>query len=124
MKLIVKSTFIDKNDHTTMYRVGTVLDLNDEERCADLIKRGLCEVAPKVEEPEVAEEESDKSEEAPKVDEPEVTEEESDKSEEAPKVEEPEVAEEESDKSEVAPKVDEPKAAKPKRGGGSKGSKK
>ena len=70
MKLIVKSTFIDKNDHTTMYRVGTVLDLNDEERCADLIKRGLCEVAPKVEEPEVAEEESDKSEEAPKVDEP------------------------------------------------------
>ena len=70
MKLIVKSTFIDKNDHTTMYQVGTVLDLNDEERCADLIKRGLCEVAPKVEEPEVAEEESDKSEEAPKVDEP------------------------------------------------------
>ena len=105
MKLIVKSTFIDKNDHTTMYQVGTVLDLNDEERCADLIKRGLCEVAPKVEEPEVAEEESDKSEVAPKV-------------------EEPEVAEEESDKSEEAPKVDEPKAAKPKRGGGSKGSKK
>ena len=58
------------------------------------------------------------------MDEPEVTEEESDKSEVAPKVEEPEVAEEESDKSEEAPKVDEPKAAKPKRGGGSKGSKK
>lgn len=98
MKLIVKSTFIDKNDHTTMYRVGTVLDLNDEERCADLIKRGLCEEVK-------ASKESDKSEEAPKV-------------------EEPEVAEEESDKSEEAPKVDEPKAAKPKRGGGSKGSKK
>ena len=98
MKLIVKSTFIDKNDHTTMYRVGTVLDLNDEERCADLIKRGLCEEVK-------ASKESGKSEEAPKVD-------------------EPEVAEEESDKSEEAPKVDEPKAAKPKRGGGSKGSKK
>ena len=79
MKLIVKSIFIDKNDHTTMYQVGTVLDLNDEERCADLIKRGLCE--------EVK-------------------------------------ASKESGKSEEAPKVDEPKAAKPKRGGGSKGSKK
>ena len=98
MKLIVKSIFIDKNDHTTMYQVGTVLDLNDEERCADLIKRGLCEEVKASKEP--------------------------DKSEEAPKVEEPEVAEEESDKSEEAPKVDEPKAAKPKRGGGSKGSKK
>ena len=98
MKLIVKSIFIDKNDHTTMYQVGTVLDLNDEERCADLIKRGLCEEVK-------ASKESGKSEEAPKVD-------------------EPEVAEEESDKSEEAPKVDEPKAAKPKRGGGSKGSKK
>lgn len=96
MKLIVKSTFIDKNDHTTMYRVGTVLDLNDEERCADLIKRGLCEEVK-------ASKESDKSE--------------------APKVDEPKAAEDESDKSE-APKVDEPKAAKPKRGGGSKGSKK
>ena len=101
MKLIVKSTFIDKNDHTTMYRVGTVLDLNDEERCADLIKRGLCEEVKASKEP-------DKSEEEPKVEEPEVAEEESDKSEEAPKVDEPK----------------EPKAAKPKRGGGSKGASK
>ena len=43
MKLIVKTTFRDKTNLATTYPVGTILDLDDAERCADLIKRGLCE---------------------------------------------------------------------------------
>ena len=43
MKLIVKNTFRDKKDLATVYPVGTTLEINDAERCADLIKRGLCE---------------------------------------------------------------------------------
>ena len=42
MKLIVKKRFRDKTDHATVYGPGTVLDVKDKERAADLVKRGLC----------------------------------------------------------------------------------
>ena len=42
MKLIVKNTFRDKTDHVTVYEPGTILDVKDKERGADLVKRGLC----------------------------------------------------------------------------------
>lgn len=42
MKLIVKKTFRDKTDHVTVYEPGTILEVNDKERAADLVKRGLC----------------------------------------------------------------------------------
>ena len=42
MKLTVKKTFRDKTDHVTVYEPGTILDVKDKERAADLVKRGLC----------------------------------------------------------------------------------
>ena len=42
MKLTVKSIFRDKNDHVTVYEPGTILEVKDKERAADLIERGLC----------------------------------------------------------------------------------
>lgn len=42
MKLIVKNVFRDKTDHVTVYEPGTILDVKDKERAADLVKRGLC----------------------------------------------------------------------------------
>ena len=42
MKLTVKTTFRDKTDHVTVYEPGTILDVKDKERAADLVKRGLC----------------------------------------------------------------------------------
>ena len=42
MRLIVKNTFRDKEDHVTVYEPGTILDVNDVKRAADLVKRGLC----------------------------------------------------------------------------------
>lgn len=42
MKLKVTATFRDKNDHVTVYEPGKILDIEDKERAADLIKRGLC----------------------------------------------------------------------------------
>ena len=42
MKLIVKNAFRDKTDHVTVYEPGTILDMNDKERAADLVERGLC----------------------------------------------------------------------------------
>ena len=42
MKLIVKNKFRDKYDHVTEYPKDTILDVQDEERAADLVKRGLC----------------------------------------------------------------------------------
>ncbi len=42
MKLIVKNVFRDKTDHVTVYEPGTILDVKDKERGADLVKRGLC----------------------------------------------------------------------------------
>ena len=42
MKLIVKNVFRDKADHVTVYEPGTILDVKDKERAADLVKRGLC----------------------------------------------------------------------------------
>ncbi len=42
MRLIVKNVFRDKEDHVTVYEPGTILDVNDEKRAADLVKRGLC----------------------------------------------------------------------------------
>lgn len=61
MKLIVKNTFRDKKDLATVYPVGTTLEINDAERCADLIKRGLCEAVKDAmdEEPVVAAVESE-----------------------------------------------------------------
>lgn len=40
MKLTVKKTFRDK----TVYEPGSILEVNDKERAADLVKRGLCAV--------------------------------------------------------------------------------
>ena len=42
MKLIVKNAFRDKEDHVTVYEPGTILEVKDNERAADLVKRGLC----------------------------------------------------------------------------------
>ena len=42
MKLIVKSVFRDKNDGVTLYRPDSILEVNDKERAASLIERGLC----------------------------------------------------------------------------------
>ncbi len=42
MKQIVKKTFRDKEDHVTVYEPGTILDVKDKERAADLVNRGLC----------------------------------------------------------------------------------
>ena len=42
MKLIVKNTFRDKTDHVTIYEPGSILEVKDKERAADLVKRGLC----------------------------------------------------------------------------------
>ena len=55
MKLKVTTTFRDKNDHVTVYEPGKILDIEDKERAADLIKRGLC-----------AEYKTEKSDKAPK----------------------------------------------------------
>ena len=46
MKIIVKQEFTDKFDHITIYPVNKELDF-DEERCQDLISRGLAELAEK-----------------------------------------------------------------------------
>lgn len=43
MKIIVKEEFTDKFDHKTIYPVGKELDF-DEDRCQDLIKRGLAKL--------------------------------------------------------------------------------
>ncbi len=42
MKLIVKDLFRDKTDHVTVYAPGTILEVKDKERGADLVKRDLC----------------------------------------------------------------------------------
>lgn len=42
MRLIVKQTFRDKVDHVTLYKDGTILEVKDAERAADLVERGLC----------------------------------------------------------------------------------
>lgn len=42
MKLTVKKTFRDKNDQVTVYEPGTILEVKDKERSADLVGRGLC----------------------------------------------------------------------------------
>ena len=49
MKLKVIKPFTDKFDHRTEYKAGSVLEFDDELRCADLIRRGLCK---SVKEPE------------------------------------------------------------------------
>lgn len=41
-KLIVKTLFCDKDDHVTQYKPSSILEVNDDERAADLIERGLC----------------------------------------------------------------------------------
>lgn len=43
MILKVKQTFRDKNDHVTEYHEGSTLEITDEARISDLVKRGLCE---------------------------------------------------------------------------------
>lgn len=42
MKLIVKNKFRDKDDHVTVYDPETILEVQDKDRAADLVKRGLC----------------------------------------------------------------------------------
>ena len=44
MKLIVKQTFRDKEDHVTVYHPGTILEMEDKERASDLVNRKLCAV--------------------------------------------------------------------------------
>ena len=51
MKIIVKESFLDKNDMTKSYAPGTVLDWDDKDRIRDCEKRGLIEVI-KDQEPE------------------------------------------------------------------------
>lgn len=43
-KLVVLSEFVDKDNFAKMYRVGDVVEFQDENRIEDLISRGLCEV--------------------------------------------------------------------------------
>lgn len=43
MKLNVLKTFRDRNDGVTVYHPGEVIDIEDEMRVEDLIRRGLCE---------------------------------------------------------------------------------
>lgn len=42
MKLKVMNLFRDKDDHTTLYEPGTILEVKDETRAQSLIDRGLC----------------------------------------------------------------------------------
>lgn len=41
MKVEVRSSFIDKTDHVTEYAVGQIIDIDNAERVADLVERGL-----------------------------------------------------------------------------------
>ena len=41
MKIKVITPFIDKYDNSIRYEPGTVIDIDDKERAADLIARGL-----------------------------------------------------------------------------------
>ena len=43
MKLKVLKTFRDKVDGVTVYHAGEEIDIKEETRVADLVKRGLCE---------------------------------------------------------------------------------
>lgn len=42
MRLIVKKIFRDKTDHVTLYKPGSILEMDDQARASDLIVRGLC----------------------------------------------------------------------------------
>lgn len=52
MKVRVIVPFCDKDNTEIEYRVGQVLDFNDEKRCENLIERGLCEVVEESDEQE------------------------------------------------------------------------
>lgn len=69
MKLIVKNTFRDKNDHVTVYQPGAIVEIAEEERAADLIRRGLAEKVEKTGSPEKTEspESPEKSENSKKT---------------------------------------------------------
>ena len=41
MKVEVKYSFIDKTDHVTELTVGQIIDIDNAERVADLVDRGL-----------------------------------------------------------------------------------
>lgn len=41
MKVEVLVSFIDKNDHVTEFKVGQTIDISDNDRCEDLVSRGL-----------------------------------------------------------------------------------
>ena len=43
MKIRVKKVFLDKIDNKTWHEVGKEIDNFDDERCQDLISRGLAE---------------------------------------------------------------------------------
>ena len=70
MKLKVLRLFRDKFDPKKSYQPGTEVNFDDEARCNDLIRRGLCEAvndpkkaeAPAEETPEVPAEEPEKAE--------------------------------------------------------------
>ena len=44
-KLIVKREFVDRDNFDKKYRVGDVVEFDDEKRIESLTGRGLCEVA-------------------------------------------------------------------------------
>ena len=72
MKLKVLQSFIDKFNGKTIYSPSQIIEIEDKNRCEDLISRGLCEAIEEVEaEPKAeAKTESEAETEAkePKVD--------------------------------------------------------
>ena len=56
MKIRVKKVFLDKIDNQTWHEVGKEIDNFDDERCQDLISRGLAEEIVKEDKKKAAEE--------------------------------------------------------------------
>lgn len=112
MTLKVLNVFRDKYDAAKVYKPGDVVQFVDDDRCKDLIQRGLCEAVKKT---------SQKTKEPEKVEEPvEETPEKAD----APVEEAPEVTAEKPETAEAPAEEEKPVAKAPKSGTSKKGSKK
>ena len=112
MKLKVLRLFRDKFDPKKSYQPGTEVNFDDEARCNDLFRRGLCEA---VNDPSKKTAEKPKKAEAPAEETPEVPAEEPEKA-EAPAEENP--------AEETPAEEKESEAKAPKSGTAKKGSKK
>lgn len=113
MTLKVLNVFRDKYDTAKVYKPGDVVQFVDDDRCKDLIQRGLCEAVKKTSQKTAKEPE--------KVEEPvEETPEKAD----APVEEAPEVTAEEPETAEAPAEEEKPVAKAPKSGTSKKGSKK